>query len=197
MYNYIPEDKLNAACQVAADMLGISVDEFQRQVFDKKQMEYDREDIETWLKEQGYVYDDDDVDKILQTVRDDWDSDRGTWSNIESAYYNNNMHLPHADSEPAEDEDEDEDEYGCQVTFPQCQKCKHSDECEAYQHALEAQAEAEQMGLTDIFQQDTDGCETFEPADECKNCDSHCPMHADCPTVLKRVSKLEEDINNG
>lgn len=197
MYNYIPEDKLNAACQAAADILGISIEEFQRHVFDKKQREYDREDIITWLDEQGYVYTDDDVDQILHTVREDWDSDRGTWSNIESAYYNNDMHLPYADSEPAEDDD-DEDDCGCQVTFPQCQKCKHADDCEAYQHALEAQDEAEQMGLSDIFRHDTDGCETFEPAEgECKNCDSHCPMHADCPTALERVRKLEEEINNG
>ena len=196
MYSYIPEDKLNAACQAAADILGISVEEFQRHVFNTKQREYDREDIITWLDEQGYVYTDDDVDQILHTVRDDWDSDRGTWSNIESAYYNNDMHLPYADSEPTED-DEDEDDCGCQVTFPQCGKCKHADECEAYQHALKAQEEAEQMNISDIFQHDTTGCETFEPAEgECTHCDSHCPCHADCPAVAERLRKLEEEIDN-
>lgn len=204
MYSYIPEDKLNAACQAAADILGISVEEFQRHVFNTKQREYDREDIITWLDEQGYVYTDDDVDQILHTVRDDWDSDRGTWSNIESAYYNNDMHLPYADSEPAEDED-DEDECGCQVTFPQCQKCKHADECEAYQHALKVQAELEASGdqmMMDVFKHDTDNCETFEPAVipgcemERHTCDSHCPLHADCPVITERLRKLEEGIDN-
>ena len=195
MYPYISDEKLNAACQVAADSLGIDVDVFKRAVFENKQREYDRSDIEEWLNEQGYVYTDDDVDQILHTLRDDWDSSLGTEGNIESAYYNNDMHLPHEDDEPEEEEEED-DELGCTVTFPFCNKCKYADECEAYQHALKAQEEAEQM-MMDVFKHDTTGCESFEPAEgECTTCDSHCPLHADCPTVMERLKKLEEEIGD-
>lgn len=196
MYPYISDEKLNAACKAAADSLGIDVEVFKRAVFEDKQREYDRQDIINWLDEEGYVYTDDDVDQILSTLRDDWDADRGTWSNIESAYYNNNMHLPHEDDEPEEEEEED-DELGCTVTFPFCNKCKYADECEAYQHARQAQEEAEQMMMMDVFKHDTTGCESFEPAEgECTTCDSHCPLHADCPTVMERLKKLEEEIGD-
>lgn len=195
MYPYIESEKLNAACKAAADSLGIDVEVFKRAVFEDKQREYDRQDIINWLDEEGYVYTDDDVDQILSTLRDDWDADRGTWSNIESAYYNNNMHLPHEDDEP-EEEEEEADELGCTVTFPFCNKCKYADECEAYQHARQAQEEAEQM-MMDVFKHDTTGCESFEPAEgECTTCDSHCPLHADCPTVMERLKKLEEEIGD-
>ena len=195
MYPYIESERLNAACKAAADSLGIDVEVFKRAVFEDKQREYDRQDIINWLDEEGYVYTDDDVDQILSTLRDDWDADRGTWSNIESAYYNNNMHLPHEDDEPEEEEEED-DELGCTVTFPFCNKCKYADECEAYQHARQAQEEAEQM-MMDVFKHDTTGCESFEPAEgECTTCDSHCPLHADCPTVMERLKKLEEEIGD-
>lgn len=204
MYPYISDEKLNAACKAAADSLGIDVEVFKRAVFEDKQREYDRQDIINWLDEEGYVYTDDDVDQILSTLRDDWDSDRGTWSNIESAYYNNNMHLPHEDDEP-EEEEEEEDALGCTVTFPQCQKCKHADECEAYQHALKVQAELEASGdqmMMDAFKHDTDNCETFEPAviPGCEmgahTCDSHCPLHADCPVIAERLRKMEEGMND-
>lgn len=203
MYPYISKEQLDAACKLAAESLNIEESVFKRAVFDEMQKQYDREDIITWLDEQGYAYNDDDVEQILSTVRDDWDSDRGTWSNIESAYYNNDMHLPYANDEDDAVECEEDDEYGCQIAFPQCQKCRHSDECEAYQHALEAQADAAQMGIPELFEHDTDNCETFEPAVipgcEMGNhiCDSHCSLHADCPTVMERVRKLEEEINNG
>lgn len=204
MYPYISDEKLNAACKAAADSLGIDVEVFKRAVFEDKQREYDRQDIINWLDEEGYVYTDDDVDQILSTLRDDWDSDRGTWSNIESAYYNNNMHLPHEDDEP-EEEEEEEDALGCTVTFPQCQKCKHADECEAYQHALKVQAELEASGdqmMMDAFKHDTDNCETFEPAviPGCEmgahTCDSHCPLHADCPVIAERLRKMEEGMSD-
>ena len=195
MYPYIESERLNAACKAAADSLGMDIQVFKRAVFEDKQREYDRQDIINWLDEEGYVYTDDDVDQILSTLRDDWDADRGTWSNIESAYYNNNMHLPHEDDEPEEEEEED-DELGCTVTFPFCNKCKYADECEAYQHARQAQEEAEQM-MMDVFKHDTTGCESFEPAEgECTTCDSHCPLHADCPTVMERLKKLEEEISD-
>ena len=195
MYPYIESERLNAACKAAADSLGMDIQVFKRAVFEDKQREYDRQDIINWLDEEGYVYTDDDVDQILSTLRDDWDADRGTWSNIESAYYNNNMHLPHEDDEPEEEEEED-DELGCTVTFPFCNKCKYADECEAYQHARQAQEEAEQM-MMDVFKHDTTGCESFEPAEgECTTCDSHCPLHADCPTVMERLKKLEEEIGD-
>lgn len=199
---YINPEQLSAACKLAAESLNIEENVFKRAVFDEMQKQYDREDIITWLDEQGYAYNDDDVEQILSTMRDDWDSDRGTWSNIESAYYNNDMHLPYVDDKS--EEPEDDDNFGCQIAFPQCQKCKVADECDAYQHALKAQAEAEQMGIPG-FEHDTFDCETFEPFSsfsdpddefECKNCSSHCPNHADCPTAMERVRKLEEEINN-
>lgn len=198
MTTYIPEEKLNAACQMAADTLGVDVEVFKRAVFENKQEEYDRNDIINWFDDQGYVYTDDDVDQILCTLRDDWDADRGTWSNIESAYYNNNMHLPYADDMPEEDEEVDEEELHCRATFPQCQKCKHSDECEAYQHALKVQTEIEANGeQLSIFAHDTTGCETFEPADgECDICTSDCPLHADCPAANARITKVEEEADN-
>ena len=199
MYPYITEEKLNAACKTAADSLGIDVDVFKRAVYESKQREYDRTDIIAWLDEQGYVYTDDDVDQMLSTLRDKWDSALCTESNIEACYYYNDMHLPHEDDEPEEAEEE-EDECGCTVTFPFCNKCKHADECEAYQHALKVQAELEAEGdqmMMEMFQHDTTGCETFEPAEgECTSCDSHCPLHADCPTVMERLKKLEEEIDN-
>lgn len=205
MYPYIESEKLNAACKAAADFLGMDVEVFKRAVFEDKQREYDRQDIINWLDEEGYVYTDDDVDQILSTLRDDWDADRGTWSNIESAYYNNNMHLPHEDDEPEEGEDDD-DECGCVATFPQCQKCKYADECEAYQHALKAQAELEAAGdqmMLDMFKHDVGTCTTFEPApipgcelERC-TCDSHCPNADGCPVVEARIRKIEEEINNG
>lgn len=195
MYPYIKNEDLNAACAVAAGMLGVSVEEFKHAVFDEKQKEYDRADIISWLNEEGYVFTDNDVDQILSTLRDDWDSSMGTWSNIESAYCNNDMHLPHEDDEP-EEQEEEEDQYGCIATFPQCQKCKYADECEAYQHALKTQQELEANGdqvMMDMFRHDTDGCEVFEPdtVPGCElgrcTCDSHCPMHADCPTANGRA----------
>lgn len=195
MYPYIPEEKLNAACQAAADTLGIDIEVFKRAVYEMKQHEYDRSDIINWLDEQCYVYTDDDVDQILSTLRDDWDADRGTWSNIESAYYNNNMHLPCEDDIP---EDDDEEPSECQVTFPQCQKCKYSDECEAYQHARQAQAELLATGnpeMIEMFNHDTNGCDTFEPAEgECTVCTSSCPLHADCPVANERIKEVEEDV---
>lgn len=194
MYPYIKNEDLNAACAVAAGMLGVSVEEFKHAVFNEKQKEYDRADIISWLNEEGYAYNEDDVQQILETLRSDYNSDMSLWSNIEAAYYNNNMHLPYADDESEEDgnaEPEDSD-YDCQESFPQCAKCKHADECEAYQHALKAMDESEQMGIADVFQHDTTGCETFEPAeDECSHCDSHCPCHADCPTANERANKKE------
>lgn len=204
MYSFIESEKLNAACQAAAESLGVDVEIFKRAVFEEKQQEYDRNDIINWLNEEGYVYTDDDVDQILSTLRDDWDAERGTWSNIESAYYNNNMHLPHEDDEP-EEEDGEEDALGCTVTFPQCQKCKHADECEAYQHALKVQTELEASGdqmIMDAFKHDTDNCETFEPAviPGCEmgahTCDSHCPLHAACPVIAERLRKMEEGMND-
>lgn len=204
MYPYISDEKLNAACQAAADSLGIDVDVFKRAVYEHKQREYDRADIINWLDEEGYVYTDDDVDQLLSTLRDDWDSSLGTEGNIESAYYNNDMHLPHEDDEP-EEEEEEEDTLGCTVTFPQCQKCKYADECEAYQHARQAQAELLATGnpeMIEMFSHDTENCETFEPATipGCEmgahTCDSHCPLHADCPVIAERLRKMEEGINN-
>ena len=202
MYTHITEEQLNAACKLAAESLNVDVAVFKRAVFDDMQKQYDREDIETWLNEQGYAYNNDDVEQLLSTVREDWDADRGTWSNIESAYYNNDMHLPYADDEDdvnVDDESED-DEYSCQIAFPQCQKCQHANECEAYQHALEAQTEAAQMGIADFFKHDTDNCDAFEPANtddecNCEHCSAHCAGHADCPTAMKRVEQLEHTIN--
>lgn len=201
MYPYISDEKLNAACRAAADSLGIDIEVFKRAVYEQKQREYDRSDIINWLDEQGYVYTDDDVDQLLSTLRDDWDSSLGTEGNIESAYYNNDMHLPHEDDEP-EEQEEEEDVCGCTVTFPQCQKCKYADECEAYQHARQAQAELLATGnpeMIEMFSHDTENCETFEPATipDCELercvCDSHCPLHADCPTVMERMKKIEEE----
>lgn len=162
---YISKEKLNAACQAAADTLGIDSEIFKRAVYEMKQEEYDRSDIINWLDEQCYVYTDEDVDKILSTLRDDWDADRGTWSNIESAYYNNNMHLPCGDYIPESNDDEEPSE--CQVTFPNCQKCAHAGECEAYQHALQMMSELpDDSELAKLFMHDTDDCESFEPTEE-------------------------------
>ena len=99
MYEYIPEEKLNTAIQKAAKLLKVDPAVFERAVFDKKQAEYDRADIEQWLQDNGYKYTDDDIEEIWCNLRDDWDADRGTWSNIESAYYNCGLQLPNADDE--------------------------------------------------------------------------------------------------
>ncbi len=99
MYGYISHDKLNAACEKAAKELGVTPEEFKRAVYAEKQEDFDRQDVILWLEQQGYKFTDDDVDQILETYRDDYDADRGTWSNIESAYYENDMHLSYIDDE--------------------------------------------------------------------------------------------------
>ena len=59
-----------------------------------------------------------------------------TWSNIASAYYNNDMRLFRRDSIPAEVDIEPSE---CEAIFPNCQKCKFAHKCSAYQDALSAQ----------------------------------------------------------
>ena len=99
MWGYIPEDKLMPVCEAAAKKLNVSVEEFMRAVYDNMQSYYDDLDVRQWLEDQGYDYTDDDVGQILDVLRSDWDADRGTWSNIESAYYNCGMNLPYKDDE--------------------------------------------------------------------------------------------------
>lgn len=96
---YIAPEKLAEACRKAAEELNVSVEVFERAVFEEKQEEYDIEDIKNWLDEEGYVYTDSDVGQILQFLRDDWDSDRGTWSNIESAYYSAGLDLSYKEDD--------------------------------------------------------------------------------------------------
>lgn len=134
--NKITNEKMNAACTAAADMLGISVSAFKRAVFEEQQKEYDTKDIILWLDDQKYIYNKNDVAKIQSSLRDDWDANLDTWSNIASAYYNNDMHLLRGDSIPAEFDIEPSE---CEAIFPNCQKCKFAHKCSAYQDALNAQ----------------------------------------------------------
>jgi hypothetical protein len=163
MTPYIEKEKLTAACQAAADSIGVNVNVFKRAIYEDMQAEYDEADIRQWFDDQSYVYSDDDVFTILNTLRDDYDSNMSCWENIEAAYNNHNMHLPCEDDVP--EESIQEDPSACQVTFPNCQKCAHADECEAYQHALQTMSELpEDSELAKLFMHDTSDCESFEPA---------------------------------
>lgn len=99
------KEKYESACEQAAKSLGISVPEFKRKVFEDQQDEYDREDVISWLTDQGYKFSEDHVDQILDTLRSKYDADLGTWGNIESAYYYNRMSLPYVDDEDEEESD--------------------------------------------------------------------------------------------
>lgn len=99
MVTYVPEEKLNNACKIAAETLGIDTEVFKRLVFEHKQKEYDRMDVKQWLKDQNYIYTEDDVDQIMETLRSDWDANQSTWGNIETAYHENHMHLSNEDDE--------------------------------------------------------------------------------------------------
>lgn len=77
-------EKIEDACKKAAEELNIEPSDFKRQVFDIVQKEYDKEDIESWLDEEGYEYTEADIEKILGHLRNNWS---GTWDNISRAYY--------------------------------------------------------------------------------------------------------------
>lgn len=101
----IKSNSFEDACRLAAEYLGISIQEFKRKVFEDQQDVYDREDVISWLTEQGYKFSEDHVNQILDTLRSKYDADLGTWGNIESAYYYNRMNLPYADDEDEEESD--------------------------------------------------------------------------------------------
>lgn len=85
-------------CNKAAENLGITLWSFMRQVYDIMQESYDRDDIETWLQENEYLYNEGDIDVILEKLRDDYDCNLGTWDNIERAYYAIELNLSKADN---------------------------------------------------------------------------------------------------
>lgn len=86
--------KLEAACQLAAESMGITIEAFQRLVYDQKQEEYDREDVKAWLDSQEYKYTEQDVDRLSSEYRDSYDAEFGVWDNIVNTYYRLEMDLP-------------------------------------------------------------------------------------------------------
>lgn len=93
MTPYIETEKLNAACQAAADTLGVNINVFKRAIYEDMQAEYDEADIRQWFDDQDYVYSDDDVYAILNILREDYDSNMSCWENIEAAYNNAGLSL--------------------------------------------------------------------------------------------------------
>lgn len=164
MTYYIEPEKLNKALEELANSLDTTVPILKRAIYEDMQAEYDEADVRQWFEDQGYVYDDKDVFTILDTLREDYDSNMSCWENIEAAYNNHNMHLP-CEADIPEDTTQEEPSV-CQVTFPNCQKCAHAGECEAYQHALQTMSELpDDSELAKLFMHDTDDCESFTPVD--------------------------------
>ena len=69
-------------------MTDVEISTLIRECYNVIEEEYDREDIITWLDENGIVADPVLVDKLYEDYIDNRDSDMGTWDNIRSSYYN-------------------------------------------------------------------------------------------------------------
>ena len=63
----------------------LTAEEMRRAYYDVEK-DYYREDIETWLENNGEEVDDDFKDKMLYELIDNYDSDLSHWENIASAY---------------------------------------------------------------------------------------------------------------
>lgn len=87
-------EKINDAVQDLAATLNVPVEILERWIWEKTQDQYDVEDIEYWLQEHGYQYDQDDINHIAEVYRDRYDANLGTWDNIAAAYSHTGLHLP-------------------------------------------------------------------------------------------------------
>ena len=70
----------------AAEKLGMSVERFKRTIFDELQEQYDKEDITSWLEDNGHKVTKKLVNEMFNVYRHHYDSEYGTWDNIASAY---------------------------------------------------------------------------------------------------------------
>ncbi len=81
------EEKLNEAIKAGAEILGVDEAQFERLVFEKKQREYDREDVLAWLDEHDIHLPDEEVDTLVINYEDNYNADVSLWANIDGAYY--------------------------------------------------------------------------------------------------------------
>ena len=78
--------KVNEGLEKLAAELGTTSFNIRRIIFDDAQESYDKEDIETWLDDNGYLYTDNDVNTIFARYRSHYDSEYGVWENISASY---------------------------------------------------------------------------------------------------------------
>lgn len=70
----------------AAKELGMSVEEFKREIWEEVHRMHAMEDIECWLADHDIECTDEEKDKILRSYIDHHDAEYGTWDNISGAY---------------------------------------------------------------------------------------------------------------
>lgn len=90
------EGKLDLMLEAAAKAAGIDPSrkaDILRAFWEAQQDEFDKEDIRFWLDVEHYIYTDDDVEEIWKDYRDNYDPERGLYSNIASAYYYTGLEL--------------------------------------------------------------------------------------------------------
>jgi len=80
-----PED-LKKAIAIAANELGCTEEQFMVDVYWAQRRKYDREDVEYWMENHDMMWEDEDqLDRIVEVLEDDYDSDLSTWENIDRA----------------------------------------------------------------------------------------------------------------
>lgn len=86
MLPYTKPEDLKRAIAIAAKELGCTEEQFMVDVYWAQRRKYDREDVEAWMTENDIAWEDEDqLERIVDALEDDYDSDLSVWDNIDRA----------------------------------------------------------------------------------------------------------------
>lgn len=88
MLPYTKPEDLKRAIAIAAKELGCTEEQFMVDVYWAQRRRFEREDIVYWMENHDMVCEDEDqLDRIVEVLEDNYDSDLSLWENIDRALH--------------------------------------------------------------------------------------------------------------